>query len=93
MRQRRVALEFTDGRATGHYPVSEQDDHAQLSAGDGNAEVFRDDALTTFVLRTYRRFHESAGDDRFALHGDVVRLIAEAKQRSRPMRGRCAGKG
>ncbi len=93
VRQRRVALEFTEGRATGHYPVSEHDDHAQLSAGNGNAEVFRDDALTTFVLRTYRRFHESGGDDRFALHGDVVRLIAEAKQRSRPMRGRCAGKG
>lgn len=93
VRQRQVALEFTEGRATGHYPVSEQDDHAQLSAGNGEAEVFRDDALTAFVLRTYRRFHDSAVDDRFALHGDVVRLIAEAKRRTRPMRGRCAGKG
>ena len=92
VRQRRVVLEFTEGRATGHYPVSEEDDHAQLSTGDGRAEVFRDDALTAFVLRTYRRFRDSAGDDRFALHGDVVRLIAEAKLRSRPLDGRRAGK-
>ena len=92
VRQRRVALEFTGGRATGHYPVSEQDDHAQLSTGDGRAEVFRDDALTAFVARTYRRFRESGGDDRFALHGDVVRLIAEAKSRSAPA-GTCAGEG
>ncbi|MEU5849138.1 Gfo/Idh/MocA family protein [Saccharopolyspora shandongensis] len=82
VQQRRIALEFTGGQVTGHYPISDQDDHAQLVI-DGQRHIFRDDALTRFVLLAYRHFHTPAAGGHYTLqvHRDVVRLLADAKQR------------
>lgn len=95
VRERRIELEFERGRAIGHYPLSDQDHHAQLSVHglDEQWSVFPDDALTEFTLRTYRRFNvigpapEPATDDRFALQCEVIRLLWAAKQHCRDFTG------
>ncbi|WP_243787954.1 Gfo/Idh/MocA family oxidoreductase [Saccharopolyspora gloriosae] len=95
VRERRVELVFERGRAVGHYPLSDQDHHAQLSVHgpDEQWSVFPDDALTEFTLRTYRRFNaigpapDSAADDRFALQCEVIRLLSAAKQHCRGWTG------
>lgn len=95
VRERRVALEFEHGTAIGHYPLSDQDHHAQLRVHgpDERWSVFPDDALTEFTLRTYRRFHavgavaDPAADDRFALQCEVIRLLWSAKQHCRNLTG------
>lgn len=80
VQERRIALEFTRGSATGHYPISDRDDHAQLVVG-GQREIFRDDALTGFVLRAYRHFQHTPGHGaEFERQCEVVRLVSEAKQ-------------
>nr|WP_246471908.1 hypothetical protein [Saccharopolyspora phatthalungensis] len=81
VQQRSITLEFENGRVTGHYPLSENDDHAQLIVeGDRpRYEVFRDDALTAFMRRTYQDFHRGRRSD-LALHCEVVRLLCEAKE-------------
>ncbi|MDA3642411.1 Gfo/Idh/MocA family oxidoreductase [Saccharopolyspora indica] len=81
VQQRRIALELTGGEVTGHYPISDQDDHAQLLV-DGQRQVFRDDALTRFVLRAYHHFQDPSPIEHPTLqvHREVVRLLAEAKQ-------------
>jgi hypothetical protein len=80
VQERRITLEFTRGSATGHYPISDQDDHAQLVIA-GQRQVFRDDALTRFVVRAYLHFQDGPGDHgTFELHSKIVRLLATAKQ-------------
>lgn len=81
VQQRRIALELTGGRITGHYPISDQDDHAQLLV-DGQRHVFRDDALTRFMLRAYHHFQNPSpgAHPTLEVHRDVVRLLAEAKR-------------
>ncbi|GAB3300005.1 Gfo/Idh/MocA family protein [Parasphingorhabdus pacifica] len=83
VQERRITLDFTGGRATGHYPISAQDEHAQLVV-DGERQVFADDALTRFMTRAYRHFHRSPRGDHgtFDLHCEITRLVADAKQRS-----------
>ncbi|MEU9184377.1 Gfo/Idh/MocA family oxidoreductase [Streptomyces sp. NPDC048484] len=80
VRQRSVTLHFEHGSATGHYPLSEHDDHAQLlTTGDRpDRQVFRDDALTAFVRRAYRDFAGGPRAD-LAPHCAVVRLLSDAK--------------
>ncbi|MFF3320390.1 Gfo/Idh/MocA family protein [Streptomyces sp. NPDC003035] len=85
VRERRAALVFEHGTAVGHFAPSDADDHVQLDV-DGRREVFRDDALTAFLLRTYSRFRTVPAEDPswavdFALHADVVRLLDAAKRR------------
>ncbi len=89
VRERRIVLSFDHGLAIGHYPHSRDDDHAQLSIMmDGESDsgieprrVFRDDALTTFLLRAYQRFHTSEPDDgEFALNVAGVRLLCAANR-------------
>ncbi|MBE9373697.1 hypothetical protein IQ251_04450 [Saccharopolyspora sp. HNM0983] len=82
VQRRSVELTFTGGRVLGHYPISEHDDHAQLLTAGADARVLRDDALTSFLVRTYRTLGAEPAQDTFALHSDVVRIIAEAKRRS-----------
>ena len=80
VQERRITLEFTRGSATGHFPISDRDDHAQLVIGD-QREIFRDDALTEFAVRTYRHFHHGCGPGRdLDLHCRAVRLVADAKK-------------
>ncbi|CAM02486.1 putative dehydrogenase [Saccharopolyspora erythraea NRRL 2338] len=87
VQQRRVRLEFERGSATGHYPLSENDDHAQLTVdGPRRAHhVFRDDALTAFVVATYRAFQsgEPSAEAGFQLHSEAIRLMCEAKETAR----------
>ncbi|MEU3609764.1 Gfo/Idh/MocA family oxidoreductase [Streptomyces sp. NPDC035033] len=88
VRERRIALAFERGTAVGHFAPSDADDHVQLDVG-GRREVFRDDALAAFLLRTYARFAGVPAEDPswaadLALHADAVRLVDEAKRR-------CAG--
>ncbi|MGH3902586.1 MAG: oxidoreductase [Pseudonocardiaceae bacterium] len=89
VRQRRVVLQFDRGLAIGHYPGSQDDDHAQLrimvdGQGPSGAQarsVFPDDALTTFLLRAYQRFSASERDeDDFAVNAAGVRLLCAAKR-------------
>ncbi|GGL61533.1 hypothetical protein GCM10010129_01360 [Streptomyces fumigatiscleroticus] len=84
VRQRSITLRFEHGTATGHYPLSEHDDHAQLVVTGGLAahQVFRDDALTAFLRRVYRDF---ADGPRAALapHCAAVRLLCAAKDHCR----------
>lgn len=88
VQQRSVVLHFERGSATGHYPLSERDDHAQLMvSGDRLCpRVFRDDALTAFVRRTYQDFADGRRAD-LALPCAVVRLLCEAKIRCRAAEG------
>ncbi|QUH04207.1 Gfo/Idh/MocA family oxidoreductase [Saccharopolyspora erythraea] len=84
MKQRQITLEFDRGQAIGQYPISESDDHAQLLIrGESTSrEVFRDDALTNFVVSAYRHFQSATRSDHgtFDLHYDVVGLLAAAKR-------------
>ena len=80
VRERSITLEFEHGRVTGHYPLSDDDDHAQLIVDGAEPEVFPDDALTAFMLRAYRDFAAGRTAEHFGLHGDVVRLMTAAKR-------------
>ncbi|WP_231500107.1 Gfo/Idh/MocA family protein [Saccharothrix sp. NRRL B-16314] len=84
VRERRITVEFERGSAVGHYAVSDDDDHSQLTVtvnGRSEHEVLRDDSLTEWMIRAYRLFH--AGGDQhargFAFATDVVQLLSVAK--------------
>lgn len=82
VRERRITLDFEHGVATGHFPLSEEDDHAQLSvitADHREHMVFRDDALSTFLLRSYAAFRRPGDVGDFDLHCEVTRLLCAAK--------------
>lgn len=81
VRRREVTLRLADTTVVGHYPVSADDHHAQLRVGAGHREVFEDDALSAFLLATYRYFAgvDPAPPGEFALHTAVVRLLAAAR--------------
>ncbi|MDQ2588034.1 oxidoreductase [Saccharothrix yanglingensis] len=84
VRERRITVEFERGSAVGHFAVSDEDDHAQLTVlvnGHRAHEIMRDDAMTEWVIRAYRLFHGS-GDQHargFAFATDVVQLLSVAK--------------
>ncbi|MFD7660523.1 Gfo/Idh/MocA family protein [Actinosynnema sp. NPDC059797] len=84
VRERRITVEFERGVAVGHFAVSDDDDHSQLTVtvnGHREHEVLRDDSLTEWVIRAYRLFH-AAGDQHargFAFATDVVQLLSVAK--------------
>ncbi|MBQ0825528.1 Gfo/Idh/MocA family oxidoreductase [Streptomyces tagetis] len=85
VRERSVTLTFARTAVTAHFPLSADDDHAQLVTG-ARREVFRDDALAAFMTQTYDR-HATLGADHpswrtaFDVHADVVRLLDTAKAR------------
>ncbi|MFJ5613388.1 Gfo/Idh/MocA family oxidoreductase [Streptomyces sp. NPDC093221] len=91
VRERRITLGFDGGTAVGHYPADAGDHYAQLrlttpECPAGDREVFRDDALTAFMLRAYADF---AGDDGpcptdFARQARVVGLLTDAKNLAAP---------
>nr|BFE52059.1 hypothetical protein GCM10017745_54860 [Saccharothrix mutabilis subsp. capreolus] len=84
VRERRITVEFERGTAVGHFAVSADDDHSQLTVtvnGHRRHEVLRDDSLTEWVVRAYQLFHGS-GDQHargFAFATDVVQLLSVAK--------------
>jgi predicted dehydrogenase len=83
VRQRMIELDFDRGRVVGHYPISEEDDHAHLTVTAGRRQagtVFRDDSLGRFLLRAYERFASGADlDPDFTLNTRVVLLLDAAK--------------
>ncbi len=83
-RERRITLKLEQGTMIGHYPNSEADHTAQLSttvSGRETRRVFHDDALTSFILRTYQRFTVPGPDsDDLTLNLEVVRLLSDAKR-------------
>ncbi|OIK26045.1 Gfo/Idh/MocA family oxidoreductase [Streptomyces malaysiense] len=86
VRQRDVVCEFEDGTATAHFPLGEDDDHAQLVVQGADDEaghhVFRDDALTGFLEGAYRGFASgTAGAMNFALASATARLLCVARER------------
>jgi hypothetical protein len=84
LRERRITLQFERGTVTGYYPVSRDDDHALMTVdadGHEETEVFRDDSLASFLLRTYRGFalgHRVTSD--LDLNVDMVSLLSDAKR-------------
>nr|WP_240979560.1 Gfo/Idh/MocA family oxidoreductase [Streptomyces sp. HNM0574] len=82
VRQRTAHLRFGDGTVTAHYPIGEEDDHAQLVLPDGSGpRSFRDDALSAFLRRAYQDFAAGRPDPEFAVARDTARLLDEAKTR------------
>ncbi|MYR87694.1 hypothetical protein GTY41_22860, partial [Streptomyces sp. SID685] len=86
VRQRSVVCAFEGGTATAHFPLSEDDDHAQLIVHGPDSEaahhVFRDDALTDFLEGAYRGFAAgTAGAVNFALACATTRLLCVARER------------
>lgn len=84
VQQRSVTLHFTHGSATGHYPLSEHDDHAHLvvAGASHRHHVFRDDALSAFIRQAYQRFRDGRRAD-FSRQREVARLLCDAKDRCR----------
>jgi predicted dehydrogenase len=83
VRERRVTFELSGGRVVGHYPSSQDDDHAHLRLVVDRRElrsIFRDDSLANFLRRVYRRYVEGRdGSEEFALNMRVATLLGEAK--------------
>ncbi|MER6379282.1 Gfo/Idh/MocA family oxidoreductase [Streptomyces sp. NPDC001250] len=88
VRERRVELEFTHGRAVAHYPGAEDDHYAQLRlsrAGHPETrEVFPDDQLSAYFVDTYRTLREGTTlEPQLRLAARVVELLADAKEAAR----------
>lgn len=87
VRERRIVLEFAGGRAIGHFPGGEDDHFAHLTIVRGagmssgvSADVFPDDALSTFFTRVYEEFADGLSfAEEFRLATRVVELLDEAK--------------
>ncbi|MGM9386536.1 Gfo/Idh/MocA family oxidoreductase [Streptomyces antibioticus] len=89
VRERRIQLEFTDGRAVAHYPGAEDDHYAQLrfsrTGRPETWEVFPDDALSAYFVDTYRALRDgTALEPQLRLATRVVELLADAKEAARP---------
>ncbi|WP_327067768.1 Gfo/Idh/MocA family oxidoreductase [Kitasatospora sp. NBC_01302] len=87
VRERRITLRFARGTAIGHFPGSADDEYAQLRLAGRKLhghEVFADDALGSYLARTYRRFLRGPlpPEAEFDGHLRAVRLLSEAKRLS-----------
>lgn len=83
VRRRSAELEFRDGTVVAHYPVGEDDDHAQLRLPGRAPQIFRDDALLAFFHAAYQDFatEEATGPahGHFRTTEEAARLVCEAK--------------
>lgn len=83
VRERRITIDFANGSAVGHFAVSDDDDHSQLTLrANGRSEhlVFRDDSLTEWMIQVYRKF-QAGGEQThgFNFAVEVVQLLSVAK--------------
>ncbi|WP_414942749.1 Gfo/Idh/MocA family oxidoreductase [Amycolatopsis sp. cmx-11-51] len=83
VRERRVTVEFENGGAVGHFAVSGDDHHSQLTLrANGRSEhtVLRDDAMTEWMFQAYHKFRlggeQTLG---FTFATEVVQLLSVAK--------------
>jgi predicted dehydrogenase len=83
VRERRITVEFSNGTAIGHFAVSDDDDHSQLTLrANGRREhlVLRDDSLTEWMIQAYRKFQAGGEQTRgFNFAAEVVQLLSVAK--------------
>ncbi|RKT54892.1 Gfo/Idh/MocA family oxidoreductase [Saccharothrix australiensis] len=84
VRERRITIRFEHGTVVGHYAVSADDDHSQLTitrTGRREHEVLRDDSLTEWMIRAYQLFRGTVDQHArgFAFATDVVQLLSVAK--------------
>ena len=83
VRERRITVDFAHGRAVGHFAVSDDDDHSQLTLrANGRREhhVLRDDSLTGWMIQAYRKFQVGGEQTRgFNFAAEVVQLLSVAK--------------
>jgi hypothetical protein len=97
IRQRRITCEFAHGTAVGHYAVSADDDHAQLTVTrDGRTEhtVLRDDCLLAWMVQAYRSLRLGGEQPESAPTpgAEVVRILSVAKNISaEPITGGVSG--
>lgn len=84
VRERRITLRCDKGTIVGHYPCSAADDAAQLCTTVGSQEsrtVFRNDDLTSFIVRAYERFGSPVAMDLdLVLQAELVRLLEDARR-------------
>ncbi|MFC3453805.1 Gfo/Idh/MocA family protein [Amycolatopsis speibonae] len=83
VRERRVTVEFEKGSAVGHFAVSGDDHHSQLtlrSDGPSDHVVLRDDAMTEWMYQAYQKF-QAGGEQTlgFTFATEVVQLLSVAK--------------
>ncbi|MEV6670578.1 hypothetical protein [Streptomyces sp. NPDC051162] len=84
IRERRIRLEFEEGQVVAHYPNAEDDHYAHLRVlRPGHPEtweVFPDDALTAYLVDTYRAFRSGTDlSPQLRLATRVVELLCDAK--------------
>ncbi|MGK4595906.1 oxidoreductase [Amycolatopsis sp. w19] len=83
VRERRVTVVFEQGSAVGHFAVSGDDHHSQLTLrSNGRSEhvVLRDDAMTEWMFEAYRKFQlDGEQTQGFTFATEVVRLLSVAK--------------
>ncbi|MFI9627376.1 Gfo/Idh/MocA family oxidoreductase [Streptomyces sp. NPDC052042] len=83
VRRRSAELEFRDATLVAHYPVGEDDNHAQLQLPGRAPQIFRDDALLAFFHSAYQGFaadgSPGSAQGYFATTTEAARLVCEAK--------------
>lgn len=83
VRERRVTVDFETGTAVGHFAVSGDDHHSQLTLrSNGRSEhvVLRDDAMTEWMFQAYRKFQVDGEQTQgFTFATEVVQLLSVAK--------------
>nr|CEL19851.1 FIG00870175: hypothetical protein [Kibdelosporangium sp. MJ126-NF4]CTQ97075.1 FIG00870175: hypothetical protein [Kibdelosporangium sp. MJ126-NF4] len=83
VRERRITMDFEHGMAVGHFAVSDDDDHSQLTLsanGLRDHEVIRDDSLTEWMIQAYHKFHAGIEQTKgFTFAAEVVQLLSVAK--------------
>lgn len=80
-RVRRIRLEFEAGRAIGDFPVSADDEYAQLEVTGAGREVLRDDSLSRSFEQTYRTFASGGTGADYPTNLRVAVLLCDAKER------------
>ncbi|ONI75199.1 oxidoreductase [Actinosynnema sp. ALI-1.44] len=83
VRERRITVDFENGVAVGHFAVSDDDDHSQLTLsanGLRTHEVIRDDSMTEWMTQAYHKFHAGVEHTKgFTFAAEVVQLLSVAK--------------
>uniref|UniRef100_A0AAU3GS80 Gfo/Idh/MocA family oxidoreductase n=1 Tax=Streptomyces sp. NBC_01401 TaxID=2903854 RepID=A0AAU3GS80_9ACTN len=79
VRRRSVVLEFRDVEVTAHFPVGEDDDHAQLVLPGGERQIFRDDAILALFRTAYGPLTDGSPAMDFTVAAEAARLLCEAR--------------
>ncbi|WP_406145863.1 Gfo/Idh/MocA family protein [Streptomyces sp. NBC_01012] len=79
VRRRSAVLEFRDAEVTAHFPVGEDDDHAQLVLPGGERQIFRDDAFLALFRTAYGPLTDGSPALDFTVAAEAARLLCEAR--------------